>query len=181
MVAACRSKEARNGPLAARLDRLGGLYADLLEHRYPLVSDPASGAWLVRVALAAGDRERAATVAGVMAEISRANPGMPLFLAWADHAAGVFGGDHPRLERAVALHDDPWARASAAEDLGALAVDVRRKAAVSWLARALDAYVSSGAERDAASGIRAQTRRRLGVRAQALARHEAARRQAGRA
>ena len=97
-----------------------------------------------------------------MAEISRANPGMPLFLAWADHAAGVFGGDHARLERAFALHDDPWARASAAEDLGALAVDVRRKAAVSWLDRALDAYVSSGAERDAAR-IRHKLRR-LGVR-----------------
>jgi DNA-binding CsgD family transcriptional regulator len=161
LVVAAQIEEARNGPLAA-LDRLGGLYADLLEHRYPLVSDPASGAWLVRVALAAGDRERAATVAGVMAEISRANPGMPLFLAWADHAAGVFGGDHARLERAVALHDDPWARASAAEDLGALAVDVRRKAAVSWLDRALDAYVSSGAERDAAR-IRHKLRR-LGVR-----------------
>jgi DNA-binding CsgD family transcriptional regulator len=161
LVVAAQIEEARSGPHAA-LDRLGGLYADLLEHRYPLVSDPASGAWLVRVALAAGDAERAATVAGVMAEISRANPGMPLFLAWADHAAGVFGGDHARLERAFALHDDPWARASAAEDLGVLAVDVRRKAAVSWLDRALDAYVSSGAERDAAR-IRHKLRR-LGVR-----------------
>jgi DNA-binding CsgD family transcriptional regulator len=161
LVVAAQIEEARNGPLAA-LDRLGGLYADLLEHRYLLVSDPAAGAWLVRVALAAGDRERAATVAGVMAEISRANPGMPLFLAWADHAAGVFAGDHARLERAFALLDDPWARASAAEDLGALAVDVRRKTAVSWLDRALDAYVSSGAERDAAR-IRHKLRR-LGVR-----------------
>jgi DNA-binding CsgD family transcriptional regulator len=161
LVVAAQIEEARSGPHAA-LDRLGGLYADLLKHRYPLVSDPAAGAWLVRVALAAGDAERAATIAGVMAEISRANPGMPLFLAWADHAAGVFGGDHARLERAFALHDDPWARASAAEDLGVLAVDVRRKAAVSWLDRALDAYVSSGAERDAAR-IRHKLRR-LGVR-----------------
>ena len=161
LVVAAQVEEARSGPHAA-LDRLGGLYADLVEHRFPLVSDPASGAWLVRVALAAGDKERAATLAGVMAEISRANPGMPLFLAWAEHATGVFGGDHARLERAVTLHDDPWARASAAEDLGALAVDGRRKAAVSWLDRALDGYVSSGAERDAAR-IRHKLRR-LGVR-----------------
>ena len=55
-----------------------------------------------------------------MDEISRANPGMPLFLACADHAAGVFGGDRARLERAVTLHDDPWSRASATEDLGVL-------------------------------------------------------------
>jgi DNA-binding CsgD family transcriptional regulator len=161
LMVAAQIEEARNGPHAA-LDRLGGLYADLLEHRYLLVSDPVCAAWLVRVALAAGDRERAATVAGVMAEISRANAGMPLFLACAEHAAGVCGGDHARLERAVTLHDDPWARASAAEDLGALAVDLPRKGAVSWLDMALDAYVVSGAERDAAR-IRHKLRR-LGVR-----------------
>jgi DNA-binding CsgD family transcriptional regulator len=97
-----------------------------------------------------------------MAEISGANPGMPLFLACADHAAGVFGGDHARLERAVTLHDDPWARASAAEDLGALAVDLHRKDAVSWLDLALDGYAASGAERDAAR-VRHRLRR-LGVR-----------------
>ena len=161
LVVAAQVEEARNGPHAA-LDRLGGLHADLLEHRYPLVSDPVCGAWLVRVALAAGDRERAATVAGLMAEISGANPGMPLFLACADHAAGVFGGDHARLERAVTLHDDPWARASAAEDLGALAVDLHRKDAVSWLDMALDGYAAGGAERDAAR-VRHRLRR-LGVR-----------------
>jgi DNA-binding CsgD family transcriptional regulator len=161
LVVAAQVEEARNGPHAA-LDRLGDLYADLLEHRYPLASDPVGAAWLVRVALAAGDRERAATVAEVMAEISRANPGMPLFRACADHAAGVFGGDHARLERAVTLHDDPWARASAAEDLGALVADSHRKRAVSWLDMALAAYVVSGAERDAAR-IRHKLRR-LGVR-----------------
>jgi DNA-binding CsgD family transcriptional regulator len=160
-VVAAQIEEARNGPHAA-LDRLGGLYEDLLEHRYLLVSDPVCGAWLVRVALAAGDTERAGAVAGVLAEISRANPGMPLFLACADHAAGVFGADRARLEHAVTLHDDPWARASAAEDLGALAVEAHRKGAVSWLDMALDAYVVSGAERDAAR-IRHKLRR-LGVR-----------------
>jgi DNA-binding CsgD family transcriptional regulator len=159
LVVAAQVEEARNGPHAA-LGRLGGLYADLPEHRYLLASDPACGAWLVRVALAAGDGERAATVAGVMAEISRANPGMPLLQACAEHAAGVLGGDRARLERAVALHDDPWARASAAEDLGAL--DLPRKGAVSWLDLAMDAYTASGAERDAAR-IRHKLRL-LGVR-----------------
>ncbi|MGH3211115.1 MAG: helix-turn-helix transcriptional regulator [Trebonia sp.] len=161
LVVAAQVEEARNGPHAA-LDRLGDLYADLLAHRYPLVSDPVCGAWLVRVALAAGDSEGAATVAGVLAEVSRANPGMPLFRACADHAAGILEGDHARLERAVTLHDDPWARASAAEDLGALVADSRRKSAVSWLDMALDAYVASGAERDGAR-IRLKLRR-LGVR-----------------
>jgi DNA-binding CsgD family transcriptional regulator len=169
LLVAAQIEEAQNGPDAA-LDRLGGLYGELLEHRYPLVSDPVCAPWLVRVALAAGDRERAATVAGEMAEISRANPGMLLFRACADHAAGVLGGDHARLERAVTLHDDPWARASAAEDLGALAVNVPhkdphkdlQKDAVRWLDAALDAYVLSGAERDAAR-IRHKLRG-LGVR-----------------
>lgn len=161
LVVGARIEEARNGPRAA-LDRLGGLYTDLLEHRYPLVSDPACAAWLVRVALAAGDRERASLVVGVMADIDRANPGVRLLRACADHAAGIFGADRLRLERAVSLHDDPWTRASAAEDLGALAVDSHPKDSVRWLDMALDAYLASGAERDAAR-VRHQLRR-LGVR-----------------
>jgi DNA-binding NarL/FixJ family response regulator len=161
LVIAARIEEARNGPQAA-LDRLGHLYADLLEHRYPLVSDPDCAPWLVRVALAAGDRERASLVVGVMAEIDQANPDVPLFLACADHAAGIFAADHLRLERAITRHDDPWARASAAEDLGALAVDFHRKDSVRWLDVALDAYVASGAERDAAR-VRRKLRQ-LGVR-----------------
>jgi DNA-binding CsgD family transcriptional regulator len=161
LVIAAQIEEARNGPRAA-LDRLDSLYADLPGHRYALVSDPVCAAWLVRVALAAGDGERAATVAGVMAEISRTNPGMPLLRACADHATGIFGGDHVRLERAVALHDDPWARASAAEDLASLAVKLPHKDAVTWLDLALDAYLTAGAERDAAR-VRHKLRR-LGVR-----------------
>jgi len=161
LVVAAQIEEARNGPRAA-LDRLGSLYADLRGHRYLLVSDPVCAAWLVRVALAAGDSERAATVAGVMTEISRTNPGTPLLRACADHAAGLFGADHVRLERAVTLYDDPWARASAAEDLGALAVSLPHKDAVSWLDLALEAYLAGGAERDAAR-VRHKLRR-LGVR-----------------
>ena len=81
---------------------LGGIYADLQEHRYPLLSDPVTAAWLVRVALAAADRKRAETVAWVMAEISRGDPDVPLYRACADHARGVLDSDERRLEQALA-------------------------------------------------------------------------------
>ena len=110
-VISAQVEEAQNGPDAA-LDMLGGIYADLQEHRYPLLSDPVTAAWLVRVALAAADRERAETVAWVMAEISRGNPDVPLYRACADHARGVLDSDERRLEQAAGLHDDPWAAAS---------------------------------------------------------------------
>ena len=149
-VISARVEEAQNGPHAA-LDMLGGIYADLQEHRYLLVSGPVNAAWLVRVALAAGDAERAEAVAWVMAEISRANPDVPLYRACADHARGVLTSGERRLEQAADLHDDPWAAASAAEDLGGLlAAAGRRDGAVRHLDAALDGYAGTGADRDAA-------------------------------
>lgn len=47
--------EARRGPRAA-LDFLAEALAGLPEHRSVLLADPASAPWLVRAALAAGDR-----------------------------------------------------------------------------------------------------------------------------
>ena len=149
-VISAQVEEAQNGPYAV-LDMLGGIYADLQAHRYPLLSDPVTAAWLVRVALAAGDRERAETVAWVMAEISRSNPDVPLYRACADHARGVLDSDERRLEQAADLHDDPWAAASAAEDLGGvLAAAGRRDEAVRRLDAALAGYAAAGADRDAA-------------------------------
>ena len=86
-----------------------------------------------------------------MTEISRGNPDVPLYRACADHARGVLDSDERRLERAAGLHDDPWAAASAAEDLGGvLAAAGRRDEAVRRLDAALAGYAAAGADRDAA-------------------------------
>jgi DNA-binding CsgD family transcriptional regulator len=154
--------DANHGPAAA-LHKLAAIYAEIREHRYLLMSDPVSAAWLVRVALAAGDRERAEAVAAVAAEIHRRNPAVPVLQASAAHAQGVLNSDQPSLEQAVTLHDDPWARASAAEDLGVLlAAAGSSSEAARRLDSALDGYAETGAERDAAR-IR-QRLRRLGIR-----------------
>jgi DNA-binding CsgD family transcriptional regulator len=75
----------------------------------------------------------------------------------------VLGADRACLEQAVALHEDSWARASAAEDLGALlAAAGSRNEAVKVLGESLEGYERTGAERGAAR-IRRRLRR-LGVR-----------------
>jgi DNA-binding CsgD family transcriptional regulator len=155
-------EEAQSGPGAA-LTRLAGLYDTIHEHQYLLMSDPASAPWLVRVALAAGDRERAEAIAAAVTGIYLRNPGIPVFRASAEHARGVLESDQACLEQAVRSHDDPWARASAEEDLGVLcAAAGGRDDAVRHLGAALDDYLATGAERDMAR-IRRRLRR-LGVR-----------------
>jgi DNA-binding CsgD family transcriptional regulator len=75
----------------------------------------------------------------------------------------VLESDQACLEQAVRSHDDPWARASAEEDLGVLcAAAGGRDDAVRHLGAALDDYLATGAERDMAR-IRRRLRR-LGVR-----------------
>ncbi len=155
-------EDAHHGPGAA-LRRLARIYEEIHEHRYLLMSDPASAPWLVRVALAAGDKERAEAVAAVATEIHHRNPTVPVLHACADHARGILESDRLYLEQAVTLHEDPWARASAAEDLGALLAAAGNSTdAVRCLDSALEGYGGTGAERDAAR-IRRRLRR-LGIR-----------------
>ena len=68
--------EARRGPRAA-LDFLADVLAGLPEHQSVLLTDPASAPWLVRVALAAGDREQAARIVTAIGEVARGNPRSP--------------------------------------------------------------------------------------------------------
>src|SRR5256885_432205 len=65
--------EARDGPRAA-LDLLADVLTDLPEHRSMLVSDPANAPWLVRAALAAGDRNQAESVVSVICQTAQRNP-----------------------------------------------------------------------------------------------------------
>ena len=79
--------EARRGPQAA-LDFLADVLAGVPEHRSMLLTDPASAPWLVRVALAAGDREQAARIVTAISEVARGNPTLAFIRASAEHAEG---------------------------------------------------------------------------------------------
>ena len=68
--------EARRGPRAA-LDFLAEALAGLPEHRSVLLADPASAPWLVRAALAAGDRALAARIVSAINDTARDNPRSP--------------------------------------------------------------------------------------------------------
>ncbi len=84
--------EARRGPRAA-LDFLADVLAGLPEHRSVLLTDPASAPWLVRVALAAGDREQAARIVTAIGEVARGNPTPAFIRASAEHAEGLLTSD----------------------------------------------------------------------------------------
>jgi DNA-binding CsgD family transcriptional regulator len=159
--------EAREGPAAA-LGYLRQLQADLDARPGTLLGDPALAAWLVRTALAAGDGELAANVARIARALADAHPGFPALAAAATHSQGLANRDPARLAQAAAQHPDPWARASAAEDLGVLhglgglGGQGDKDAAIHHLKKALDGYRQVGADRDQAR-IR-QRLRRLGIR-----------------
>jgi DNA-binding CsgD family transcriptional regulator len=142
---------------------LADVYADLPEHRWLLIGDPATAAWLVRVALAAGDHGRAAAVTAVADDLAYENPAFPVITAAADHARGILEQDLACLEHAAGGHTDPWARASAAEDLGVvLTAKNDLRGAIDRLEQGLDGYERTGATRDAAR-VRRRLRK-LGVR-----------------
>jgi DNA-binding CsgD family transcriptional regulator len=157
--------EAREGPAAA-LGYLRQLQADLDARPGTLLGDPALAAWLVRTALAAGDDELAANVARIARALADAHPGFPALAMAATHSQGLASRDPARLAQAATRHPDPWARASAAEDLGVLHGGLGgqrdKDAAIHHLKEALDGYRQVGADRDQAR-IR-QRLRRLGIR-----------------
>jgi DNA-binding NarL/FixJ family response regulator len=161
-IVAAQVTDANQGPRDA-LALLRDILDELTEHRWVLAGDPASAPWLVRAALAAGDRQQAERVVSVIREVSQGNPSFGAVRASAEHAEGLLESDIPRLQNAVAQHTDAWARACAAEDLGVLLTTVGSgQEAVGFLEEALQEHMSSGAARDAAR-IRHRLRR-LGVR-----------------
>ena len=127
------------------------------EHRSVLLTDPASAPWLVRVALAAGDREQAARIVTAIGEVARGNPTLVFIRASAEHAEGLLASDVSLLQHAATQLPDPWARACAVEDQGVLlAAAGRDREAIRSLEEALREYDRLGARR----GV-ARTRRRL--------------------
>ena len=154
--------EAREGPAAA-LSHLRQLCADLEGRPGLLVGDPALAPWVARTALAAGDSGLAACAARAAQELADAHPGFPALAAAAAHSQGLARPDPARLAQAATQHPDPWARASAAEDLSVLhGRQGNRDQAIHHLKDALGGYRQVGAERDQAR-IRRRLRR-LGVR-----------------
>jgi DNA-binding CsgD family transcriptional regulator len=143
---------------------LGGVYDSLPARRHVLVGEPTASAWLARTALAAGRLELATGVARIADEIARDNPAFDVMTVAAAHCGGLVGRDPARLAQAAARHTDPWARASAAEDLGTVLATMtnRGEAAIAHLDDALAGYGQTGAARDLAR-VRRRLRR-LGVR-----------------
>jgi hypothetical protein len=86
--------EARHGPRAA-LTFLAEALAGLPEHRSVWLADPASAPWLVRAALAAGDRALAARIVSAINDTARDNPTLAVIRASAEHAEGLLAGDVP--------------------------------------------------------------------------------------
>jgi DNA-binding NarL/FixJ family response regulator len=153
--------EARTGPVAA-LGLVRDICAGLPTHRGLLATEPAAAAWLIRVARAAGDEELAAAVARAAEALAGDNPGFGTLATAAAHALGLAHRDPARLAQAAAQHEDTWARASAAEDLGVLlASKADKDQAVRRLTEALDGYAQAGATADMAR-IRHRLRK-LGV------------------
>ena len=136
---------------------------ELQARRGLLLGDPATAPWLARTALAAGEGELAAAVAAAAEALAAANPGYPAVTAAAAHSLGLAGRDPGRLAEAAAQHPDPWAQASAAEDLGVLyARQADQKQAIDRLTQAIRGYQRTGAAADTAR-VRSRLRK-LGVR-----------------
>ena len=162
LLAQAQFVEAAIGPESA-MKSLSGIYAALPAHRHVLIGEPTASAWLARTALAAGCHELATGVTRVADELARDNPAFDVIAVAAAHCGGIVGQDPARLAHAAAAHPDPWARASASEDLGTvLAAMTNHDDAVVHLDDALGGYGDIGAARDLAR-VRRRLRR-LGVR-----------------
>ena len=161
-LAQAQVSEVRDGPAGA----VGYLRQACPElHARPglLLGDPATAPWMVRTALAAGEDELAAAVTGAAEALAAGNPGYPAVTAAAAHSLGLAGRDPGRLAEAAAQHPDPWAQASAAEDLGVLhARQADRRQAIDQLTGAIQGYQPTGAAADMAR-VRSRLRE-LGVR-----------------
>jgi DNA-binding CsgD family transcriptional regulator len=161
-VVAAQVVEARSGPHAA-LELSAGIYDEISRDRWLLIGEPAIAPWLVRTALAAGDRARAAVVAAVADEIARENKAIQVVTSAAAHTRGLLSQDAGLLRQAAEQHVDVWLRASATEDLGTLHVGAGQLTeAVERFDQSLSGYEQTGATRDAAR-IRRRLRQ-LGVR-----------------
>jgi DNA-binding CsgD family transcriptional regulator len=85
-----------------------------------LLSEPTSASFLVRMLLRADDRETALRGQQHAAALAAENPDVRAIAAVALHVDALLQQDVHGLEQAAATYRDPWARASANEDIGNL-------------------------------------------------------------
>ena len=154
-IAQAQITEARDCPAAA-INHIRQAGTGLPVCQGLLASDPALAAWLVRTALVAGDQSLANQVTSTAVTLAKANPGFPALAAAAAHGQGLATCDAGLIAEAVIQHPDPWARASAAEDLALLLANTAKEQAIRHLKTALDGYCQTGSDRD-----QARIRRRL--------------------
>ncbi|MCP2242189.1 helix-turn-helix transcriptional regulator [Lentzea aerocolonigenes] len=150
--------EAARTSQGAALSVLAASHPELLEQPAPLLLEPGAAAWLVRAARSADDRDLVRMVVAASAELARRNPGFPSLAAGSAHARGVARGDAAALTAAMDQYTDPWAKASAAEDLAA----ADGAGAVAALEAAMAGYTAVDSTRDVAR-IRSKLRE-AGVR-----------------
>ncbi len=162
LLVAAQLAEARQETDAAA-ELAGRLYSRLPHDPSVLLGDLTAASWLVRFALAQGDREHAAAAGAAAGRLATANPGFGGVVAAAAHARGLLDQDAGALRCAAEGSPDPWARASAAEDLGILLIGRHDFGeAGRWLEDALAGYDQTAALRD---GRRVRRRlRRIGIR-----------------
>ncbi|MGH9222948.1 MAG: DUF3024 domain-containing protein [Acidimicrobiales bacterium] len=157
---AARVAYGRHGPVEG-VEALSEAYADPGSFSRLFLEEPGCAPWLVRTALAAGDRQRAEAVAATAERFATTNRDVSPMVASSNHARGLIDGDGAALDAAIAGHRHPWARAHALEDSGALLAAHDRDAASERFGTALSDYEHMGADGEA-ERIRGRLRR-LGV------------------
>ncbi|MCU1461086.1 MAG: Transcriptional regulator [Acidimicrobiales bacterium] len=149
-----RMAHDEHGPEAA-VRMLRPIYDDLTASKRMLLEEPGIAAWMVRAALAAGDRAKAVAAMAGAEQLAADNPGLPSVGAISLHARGIYDRNVTALLGAAAAHVQPWARASAAEDASRMlagAGDATR--ARDPLVSAIAWYREAGAHRDVARTTR---------------------------
>jgi DNA-binding CsgD family transcriptional regulator len=152
--ARARVTEAEGNPDEA-LETLAAACGEPTRLHRMLLEDPTVAPWWVRVALSTGNRSLAGEVAVTMDHLARSNRELPGLTTSAIHARGLLEEDLPALQTAAKRHLHPWARASAAEDVGRLATSSDHAVARSFLTDARAGYRLAGSARDVSRVIRA--------------------------
>lgn len=149
LITAAQVAEARDGA-ARSADQVAELYRAVTRRPATLLAEPSAAPWLVRFALGQQDRLRAEAVSAAADRLAAGNESFGMVTAAAAHARGLLRRDAAALRQAATDSRDPWARASAAEDLSLLLIGRQDFAgAARSLERSLAGYDDTAALRDA--------------------------------
>ncbi|MFD8565499.1 AAA family ATPase [Streptomyces sp. NPDC059639] len=124
-------------------------FFDTVHPEFPVPIDPMDQPTFVRIALRAGDRQRAAEAVEVARLRAEANPRFASLAAAAAHARGLLAQDGELLAEAVGLHrgsQRPIAVASACEDAGRVLLKSSPVRGGRYLREALRLYEECGAD-----------------------------------